>query len=113
MKDFFEKMKEYLNMDSEIPFEEFNDYYTRYIEFLKGNFESLNEEESLEGLLILNSLKSNSEDRAKRKGKEAKKYNKMFERTGIWAGAMFQRLVKLGLSEKEIEARYEALGETV
>lgn len=113
MQQYFEKMKEYLNMETEISFEEFNDYYTRFIAFLNESFESLNEQECFEGLIILNSLKSNSEDRAKRKGKEQKKYKKMYDRTHIWAGAMFKRLLEMGIPANEIERRYEELGESI
>ncbi|WP_241254661.1 hypothetical protein [Brevibacillus sp. SYP-B805] len=113
LQELFDKLKEYLNMETEISFEEFDQYYKSVIDFLNDNWTKLNEEESLQMLFILDNLKGNSEDRAKRKTKEQKKYQKMFKRTEIWLAAMFKRLRDFGLSEEEIGKRYEALYESV
>jgi hypothetical protein len=114
MQELFDKMKEYLNMDSEISFEEFDHYYKNVIAFLNDDWTNLNEEETMHMLFILDNLKSNSEDRAKRKLKEAKKYQKIAQRTEIWAAALIKRLREVfGLSEEEISKRYEAIYEAV
>ncbi|MFY0545158.1 hypothetical protein [Brevibacillus sp. H7] len=113
MQELFDKMKEYLNMDSEISFEEFDQYYKRVIAFLGDDWQKLNEEESMQMLFILDNLKSNSEDRAKRKLKEAKKYQKIAQRTEIWASALIKRLKEFGLNDEEISKRYEAIYEAV
>ncbi|MDA5110015.1 MULTISPECIES: hypothetical protein [Brevibacillus] len=113
MQELFDKMKEYLNMDTEISFEEFDGYYKKVIAFLNDNWTGLNEDETLHMLFILDNLKSNGEDRAKRKEKEAKKYAKMAQRSEIWATALIKRLRDAGLSDEEIGKRYEAIYEAV
>ncbi len=113
MESLFEKMKEYLNMETEISFEEFDQYYKNVIDFLSKDWQTLNEEDSMKMLFILDNLKSNAEDRAKRRTKESKKYQKMFERTSIWVQAMFKRLRDMGLSDEEIGKRYEEIYEAV
>lgn len=113
MQELFEKMKEYLNMDSEISFEEFDAYYKKVLEFLNDKWTTLNEEESMQMLFILDNLKTNSEDRGKRKTKESKKYQKMFQRTEIWGAAMMKRMHEFGVNDEEIGKRYEAIYEAV
>ncbi len=114
MQELFDKMKEYLNMDTEISFEEFDQYYKKVIAFLGDGWTNLSEEESMQMLFILDNLKSNSEDRAKRKVKEAKKYQKIAQRTEIWASAIIKRLRdEFGLNDEEIGKRYEAIYEAV
>lgn len=113
MQELFDKMKEYLNMDTEISFDEFDGYYKQVVEFLNDNWTGLNEDETMHMLFILDNLKSNAEDRAKRKEKEAKKYAKMAQRSEIWANALIKRLRDAGLRDEEISKRYEAIYETV
>jgi len=113
MNHLFDKMKEYLNMDTEISFEEFDQYYKEVVAFLNEQWDKLNEEDTMNMLFILDNLKSNSEDRAKRREKEAKKYKKIFERTDIWVKAMFKRMKDFGWSEEQIGKRYEEIYEAV
>jgi hypothetical protein len=113
LQELFDKLKEYLNMETEISFEEFDGYYKKVIQFLNDNWTQLNEEESMNALFILDNIKSNSDDRAKRRTKEAKKYQKMSQRTEIWAAAILKRLREFGLSDEEIGKRYEAIYEAV
>ncbi|CAM3279618.1 MULTISPECIES: hypothetical protein [Brevibacillus] len=113
MQELFEKMKEYLNMDTEISFNEFDGYYKKVVAFLNDEWTELNQDDTMHMLFILDNLKSNGEDRAKRKEKEAKKYAKMAQRTEIWANALIKRLRDEGLNDEEIGKRYEAIYETV
>ncbi|MGF9905531.1 hypothetical protein [Brevibacillus porteri] len=113
MQDLFEKMKEYLNMDTEISFDEFDGYYKKVTAFLTDSWETLNEEDTMHMLFILDNLKSNGEERSKRKIKEAKKYAKMAQRTEIWANALIGRLREAGFTDEEIGKRYEAIYEAV
>jgi hypothetical protein len=113
MQELFDKMKEYLNMDTEISFDEFDGYYKKVVAFLNDNWKDLNQEDTMYMLFILDNLKSNGEDRSKRKEKEAKKYAKMAQRTEIWANALIQTLREAGLTDDEIGKRYEAIYETV
>ncbi|UOF90643.1 hypothetical protein LSG31_22780 [Fodinisporobacter ferrooxydans] len=109
MEQYFEKMKEYLNMETEISFAEFRDYYNAFIEHLKGTYESLDQDQSIQALFVIYNLESNCEYRAKRKDSEAKKYKKMQASLNIWSAAMRLRLNKQGLSEKEISERLDAV----
>jgi len=113
MQELFDKMKEYLNMDTEISFAEFDGYYKKVVAFLGDNWTSLNEDETMHMLFILDNLKSNAEDRAKRKEKEAKKYAKMAQRSEIWAHALIKRLRDAGMKDEEISKRYEEIYEAV
>ncbi|MGE5704088.1 MAG: hypothetical protein ACM32O_16310 [Clostridia bacterium] len=113
MQALFDKMKEYLNMDSEISFDEFDRYYKEVLDFLGTDWDKLNEEESMQMLFILDNLKSNADDRMKRRQKEAKKYKKIVDRTNIWISAMLKRLHDMGLNDEEIGKRYEAIYEAV
>lgn len=113
MQELFEKMKEYLNMDTEISFNEFDSYYKKVVAFLNDEWTGLNQDDTMHMLFILDNLKSNGEDRAKRKEKEAKKYAKMAQRTEIWANALIKRMRDEGLTDEEIGKRYEAIYETV
>ncbi|MBM7589779.1 hypothetical protein [Brevibacillus fulvus] len=113
MQELFDQLKEYLNMDTEISFEEFDAYYKKVLDFLNDKWTTLNEEDSMNMLFILDNLKSNSDDRAKRRGKETKKYQKISKRTEIWAAAIINRLREFGLNDEEISKRYEAIYEAV
>lgn len=107
MESFLEKMKEYLKMDSEIPFTEFVDYYNQVIGFLQTNHESLEQEDLFKAKYILSIVSSNAQARAQRKGPESKKYKKMGEKTGFWSNAINFRLQKEGLSQQEIDEAVE------
>ncbi|MED2897282.1 hypothetical protein P4321_27260 [Brevibacillus porteri] len=100
-------------MDTEISFDEFDGYYKKVTAFLNDSWETLNEEDTMLMLFILDNLKSNGEERSKRKIKEAKKYAKMAQRTEIWANALIGRLREAGLTDEEIGKRYEAIYEAV
>ena len=100
-------------MDTEISFNEFDGYYKKVVAFLNDEWTELNQDDTMHMLFILDNLKSNGEDRAKRKEKEAKKYAKMAQRTEIWANALIKRLRDEGLNDEEIGKRYEAIYETV
>jgi hypothetical protein len=113
MQQLFDKMKEYLNMDTEISFEEFRDYFQSVVEELKAHFETMEAEEAFQALFILYNLESNCEYRAKRKLPETKKYKKMRETANIWIAAIRRRLNKLGYSELAISERMEELSEAV
>lgn len=102
MEKFFEKMKEYLNMETEIPYDEFEAYYKDVVDFLSKDYEGLNQEETLQGRFILTILMSNSEDRGKRYKNLSKKYKKIYDKTHLWAEALTLRLLKMGLTKDQI-----------
>ncbi|AEF95306.1 hypothetical protein Desca_2479 [Desulfotomaculum nigrificans CO-1-SRB] len=102
MEKYFEKMKEYLNMDSEISYEEFNDYYSQVIAFLNDNYQHLSNDETVKARFILSILVSNSQERAKKYKPLSKKYRKIAEKSNFWAEALTYQLLKRGMTKQQI-----------
>ncbi|MGI6629445.1 MAG: hypothetical protein ACOX4H_02775 [Bacillota bacterium] len=109
MDEYFEKMQEYLKMDTEISYEEFADYYTRFMESLNKNYQDLDREALIKGRFICSILQANAVARAKRKTPVAKRFKKMGEKSGFWADAIKHRLLKEGMTAAEIEKEQQEL----
>jgi hypothetical protein len=103
MEELYGKMQEYLQMDTEIPFQEFTAYYNKVIEYLRSSFEKLEQEEKIKAKYIVSIVESNSAARAQRKGSEMKKYKKMQEKMAFWDSAIIYNLTKAGMSQQEID----------
>lgn len=110
--NLYENMLEYLKMEDEITFKEFDEYYKKVLSELEQNYESYDQEKGFQALFIMDNLKTNSDSRVQRKFSEAKKYKKISQRAQIWVEALFIHLVKSGLTDKEIHARIEEMYET-
>ncbi len=102
MEKLFGKLKEYLNMETEIPYEEFESYYQDVITFLNAEYQELNQEDTIHGRFILSILMSNSEERGKNYKNLAKKYKKIYSKCHLWAEALTLRLLKMGMTKDEI-----------
>lgn len=113
MEQYFEKMKEYLNMETEIPYEEFETYYQGVINFLNQGYLELNQDETLKMRFILTILMSNSEDRGKRYKSLAKKYKKIYEKSHLWAEALTLRLLKMGMTKDDIMQAEQAINDSI
>ena len=113
MEKFFGKMKEYLNMDTEIPYEEFDYYYKEVVVFLSKDYQELNQEDTLKGRFIHTILMSNSEDRAKRYKNLAKKYKKIYDKSNLWAEALTLRLLKMGMTKDQIIEAEKELNDSI
>ncbi|RKD25659.1 hypothetical protein BEP19_01580 [Ammoniphilus oxalaticus] len=107
----YEKMVEYLNMEDEIDFKEFDGYYKQTLRELEANYEKYDQQQGLHALFVMDNLKANSESRTQRKFPEAKKYKKISQRTHIWVEALFAQLVKLGMNEQQIQEQMEKMYE--
>jgi hypothetical protein len=107
----YNKMLEFLNMEEEISFKEFDTYYKQVLTELT-DYQNFNQEQALHALFIMDNLKSNSDSRIERRFAEAKKYKKISERCKVWVEALFIELKKSGLTEKEITDKIEAMYET-
>lgn len=103
MEKYLEKMKEYLKMDSEIPFGEFADYYNQVTGRLQENYDSMENEDLFKAKYILSIVGSNAQSRAMKKGPESKKYKKMGERATFWSNAINFRLIKSGMTQQAID----------
>ncbi len=108
VQQLYVKIHEYLNMDEEISFAEFEQYYKSVIKFFGESSESLQEEDIWKGLFIIENLMSNAKSRASEsKGSQQKKYKKIVDRSTLWAQNFAARLYKLGYSEEQLNERFE------
>lgn len=113
MEQWFEKMKEYLNMDGEISFEEFVEYSQGFIAFISPVLDTLDKDDMLKARFILSILQSNADDRSKRKGDISKKYKKLAQKCGLWLDAVTYRLAKSGMSPIEIDQAVQAISDSI
>lgn len=113
MEQHFQKLKEYLNMDTEIPFDEFEVYYKEVITYLQGNFESLEHATLIKARYITSIISGNASNRAGRKGSQAKKYRKMADKCDFWADSIKYRLLQEGLTEEQIDEAEQKLNEVI
>ena len=104
MESIVTKLKEYLAMDSEIEFSEFQDYYNKVLEKLNQDYQKLTEDELLKIRYVLNTIAVNAENRWARKDKYVKKYKKMADKTRFWADAIAHKLKKeLAYTDAKLE----------
>lgn len=113
VQTWFDKMKEYLKMDEEIPFKEFTEYTQGFIAFLGSELDSLSNEDLLKARFMTSIIQGNASDRGKRKSVESKKYKKIVEKTTLWVDAITLRLVNRGMSGEDIDKATEALSESI
>lgn len=111
MEKLFNQMKAYLNMDTEISFEEFSGYYNDVIGLINDKFQELSEAELNQARFILLNLSTNARNRAARRSLHAKKYKKMAEKSQFWADAIGYRLTQMGLTQKQIADAYASLSD--
>ncbi|WP_088104750.1 hypothetical protein [Halalkalibacter urbisdiaboli] len=112
MQPLYEQIQVYLNMDEEISFKEFSDYYKKVIDELAQSNEGYDEETVWKALFIVENVMSNAEGRAKeKKGSESKKYTKMAQRLQLWAKNLAARLGAAGYTEDDINERFNVMFE--
>ena len=109
MEKLLEKLKEYLNMETEIPFEEFSDYYRTLISELNQTFNDLDKDARVKALYICSIVQSNADARAKASKVNAKTFKKISAKCGFWADAIKFNLGKDGMSAEEIEQATEEI----
>ncbi len=110
MQDLYVKIHKYLNMDEEIAFEEFDQFYKQVTKYFSENAENLVEEDIWKGLFIIENLMSNADSRSKEvKGSKQKKYKKMSERSSLWAQNFAGRLYSKGYTEDQLNERFEQM----
>jgi hypothetical protein len=113
LEQHFEKLKEYLNMDTEIPFEEFEAYYKDVIGYLQKNYEPMDHASLIKARYITSIVAANASDRASRKLPQFKKYRKMAEKCEFWSESIKYRLLKEGLTEEQIDEAEQKLSEAI
>ncbi|MDE5412216.1 hypothetical protein [Alkalihalobacterium chitinilyticum] len=112
MEELYNQIQGYLNMDEEIPFEEFDQFYKKVLDVLNERNEQFTEEDIWKALFIVENLMSNADARSKEtKGALVKKYKKMAKRNELWAKNFVVRLHKFGYNDDQINARFEKMFE--
>ena len=110
MEALFAKLREYLQMDDEIPFVEFSAYYRDVLAEFMANYKAYDKENLIKATAITTVVAANAIDRGKAKDINAKKYKKMAEKLSFWAEAISLRLEKeYGLSKNDVDKEFDAL----
>ncbi|MFA9556007.1 hypothetical protein ACERII_01680 [Evansella sp. AB-rgal1] len=108
MKELYKQIHIYLNMEEEISFEEFDNYYKKVIDYFNDNADKFDEELLWKALFISENVMSNAEARAKEsKGSLMKKYQKIAQRLSLWAQNFTARLAEKGYTEDQMNERFE------
>ena len=103
MQKWFDQMKEYLKMDDEIPFKEFQEYTQGFLAYLGPELDTLVNDDLVKARFMLSIIQGNATDRGKRKSLETKKYKRIVEKTTLWVDAVTYKLAKNGMSPAEID----------
>lgn len=111
MEQLYNQIQVYLNMEEEISFEEFSDFYQKVIGRLGEKNDSFAEDDIWKGLFITENIMSNARARAQetKNAQMKKKYKKMAQRTELWAKNLLSRLYQLGYKDEEINERFEQM----
>lgn len=112
MNELYEQIHIYLKMEEEIPFDDFEKYYKKVINYFNDQADQFEEETLWKALFISENVMSNAEGRAnEEKGPKAKKYVKMSQRLKLWAQNFAGRLGRLGYNEDQMNDRFEKMFE--
>ncbi|WP_026689348.1 hypothetical protein [Alteribacter aurantiacus] len=110
MQELYKEIHTYLNMDEEIPFDQFDDFYKRVIDHFNDNADKFDEEDVWRALFISENVMSNADGRAKEeKGSRTKKYKKMAQRLKLWAQNFAGRLAQMGYNDEQMNERFEKM----
>lgn len=94
MEAIKEKLKEYLAMDHELEFGEFNEYYNTVLSELNANYQNYDAEQLLVMRYVLSTVSVNAQAWSSRKDKNSKKYKKIGEKSHFWVDAITYKLKK-------------------
>ena len=110
METITAKLKEYLAMDTELEFNEFNAYYNEIIAELNGHYQEYDENNLLTMRYVLNTVAVNGQAWSLRKDKNSKKYKKIYEKCRFWSDAITYKLKKeLGYTDEAIDEAEEKI----
>ncbi|MHB1652256.1 MAG: hypothetical protein ACYCVD_07225 [Desulfitobacteriaceae bacterium] len=113
MEDLFVQLNGYLQMESELPFEEFSNYYLELIARLNAGFDEMSQEACLKARYICSIVQVNADTRAKQNKAKAKAFKKMSAKCSFWTNAINYRLLKDGMSQVEIDQATEKINENI
>lgn len=104
------KLKEYLAMDHELEFGEFNEYYNQIMAELNANYGSYDAEALLVMRYVLSTVSVNAQAWSSRRDKNTKKYKKIAEKSRFWVDAIAYKLTKeLGYTNDMMEEAEEKI----
>lgn len=103
MEKHLEKLKEYLKMETEIPFSEFKIFYQDVLDTLNTEYNDFDQPACLQARYICSIVQANAQARSKKDRDNKKAFRKMADKTAFWVEAIDHRLKKEGLSQVEIE----------
>jgi len=103
MEDKLTKLKEYLQMETEIPYEEFKTYYTSLIDQLNKEYNEMDQATCLKARFICSIVKANAEARSHKNKINGKSFKKMDAKCNFWMEAIDHRLKKEGVTQADIE----------
>ncbi len=109
MEEKLSKLKEYLQMDTEISFEEFKTYYTGIIEQLNAQYAEMDQGTCLKARYVCSIVKANADSRAAKSKATSKAFRKMSAKCGFWMEAIDHRLKKEGLPQAAIDQAMDEL----
>ncbi|MDO7267436.1 hypothetical protein [Shouchella clausii] len=110
MQAQYERIQQYLNMDEEISFKEFQNFYKEVINELSKAHQGMDEATLWKALFVVENIISNADGRAKEtKGAEVKKYSKMSQRLQLYAKNFGVRLGEAGYTEEDINERFQQM----
>jgi len=109
LEKLLEKLKEYLHMDTEIPFEDFSEYYHALIAELTQSFSDFDKDTRIKALYICSIVQTNADARAKESKVNAKMFKKMSAKCAFWTDAIKFNLGKEGMSAEEIDRATEEI----
>jgi len=109
MEELYQKMLEYTQMTEELPFDEFVEYFQKTMDFLQISYQDMTAEELIKAKGICDIISANAKARAMKKDLNRKKFMKMDEKADFWQAAIEARLIKQGMSKKDINEKQDTL----
>lgn len=113
MEKLFERLKEFLHMDTEIPYDEFTEYYKNLIDALNTTFEDMDQDMRLKARYSCSIVQANAESRGQKSKTNAKAYKKMSAKCVFWVDAINYRLIKEGMTQADIDKAIEEINESI
>ncbi|MDR1604191.1 MAG: hypothetical protein LBS10_05300 [Gracilibacteraceae bacterium] len=104
MEEKLRRLKEYLNMETELPFADFEAFWREVLGDLQQNYEGMSRADRLRAAYICEIVGGNAGARARKEKGHAKSFRKMADKGRFWQEAIKHRLHKEGASDAEIEA---------
>ncbi|SDC05539.1 hypothetical protein [Shouchella lonarensis] len=110
MQAQYNKIQQFLNMEEEISFKDFQAFYKEVVDELSTIHQGMDEETLWKALFVVENIISNADGRAEEtKGAESKKYSKMSQRLQLYAKNFGIRLGEAGYTEEDINERFKQM----